>query len=138
MPADMPANNSLHAFLYCSTLAAQQPISVVGDIVKAAREKNARLGLTGVLIFDGQRFCQYLEGNAAAISDMLQNICLDPRHTDVIVQFHGPQEGPRHFQDWAIAYAELEEPIALDELMSFEGEEALLLFHQLLPSLDYC
>ena len=134
----MPPNSSLHAFLYCSTLSPQQPITVVGDIVKAAREKNARLELTGVLIFDGQRFCQYLEGPAPALSDMLQSICNDERHTDVIVQFHGPQDGPRQFQNWAIAYAELDEPIALDELMSFEGDEALLLFHRLLPSLDYC
>ena len=134
----MPPNSFLHAFLYCSMLSPHQPITVVGDIVKEAREKNVRLELTGVLIFDGQRFCQYLEGPASALSDVLQSICQDQRHTDINLQFHGPQEGPRHFKDWAIAYAELDKPGALGDIMSVDGDEALLLFRKLLPSLDYC
>ena len=134
----MSSSNTLSAFLYCSTLAPTQPISTVADIVKAAREKNTQLQLTGILIFDGQCFCQYLEGPESAISSVLASIYQDPRHADVNLQFHGPVDGERQFKDWAIAYAELEQDLSPEHITEFQGDEALHLFRQLLPSLDYC
>lgn len=134
----MSSSTALHAFLYCSALGATQPISVVADIVKAAREKNIKLQLTGILVFDGQRFCQYLEGPQASITTVLESIYRDSRHSDVHLQFHGPVDGDRQFQDWAIAYAETDEEISLDTMTGLDGDDALHLFRQLLPSLDYC
>ncbi|MDR2299640.1 MAG: BLUF domain-containing protein [Comamonas sp.] len=134
----MSSNTGLHAFLYCSSICPEQPVTVVGDIVKAAREKNTALSLTGILVFDGQHFCQYLEGPSSSVSSMLQSICEDHRHTDVMLQFHGPVDGERQFKGWAIAYAQSEQELALDKIANFEGREALALFRQLLPNLDYC
>lgn len=133
----MSLSTGLHAFLYCSSICPRQPVSVVGDIVKAAREKNAALNLTGILVFDGQHFCQYLEGPSSSVSSVLQSILEDNRHTDVRLQFHGPVDAERQFKDWAIAYAQSEQQLALDEIADFKGSEALALFRQLLPNLDY-
>ena len=121
----MSSSNTLSAFLYCSTLDPTQPISTVADIVKAAREKNTQLQLTGILIFDGQCFCQYLEGPESAISSVLASIYQDQRHADVNLQFHGPVDGERQFKDWAIAYAELEQDLSLEHITEFQGDEAL-------------
>ena len=134
----MSSKPALHAFLYCSSLGSAQPISVVADIVKAARDKNTKLQLTGILVFDGQCFCQYLEGPESSIAAVLESIYRDSRHTDVHLQFHGPVDGERQFQDWAIAYAETDEEISLNTMAEFDGDDALHLFRQLLPSLDYC
>ena len=50
----------------------------------------------------------------------------------------GPVDAERQFKDWAIAYAQSEQQLALDEIADFKGREALALFRQLLPNLDYC
>lgn len=57
-------NPALYEVLYVSTIAPDQPLSVVAEIAGRARVVNAELGITGLLIFDGQRFCQQLEGPA--------------------------------------------------------------------------
>lgn len=132
------SSSTLHAFLYCSSICPVQSVSVVGDIVKAARDKNTSLSLTGILVFDGQRFCQYLEGPESSVASVLQSIHRDTRHTDVTLQFHGPVRGDRQFKDWAIAYAESDTEMALDDLAGFKDGAALEIFRQLLPSLDYC
>lgn len=53
--------------VYSSQLAPSVPAECVADIVRTARQFNAAHGITGLLVFDGQRFCQYLEGPDAPI-----------------------------------------------------------------------
>ena len=55
-------NTALYEVLYVSTLAPDQPLQVVAEIAAHARPANASMDITGLLIFDGQRFCQQLEG----------------------------------------------------------------------------
>ncbi len=94
----------------------------MGDIVRTSREKNQHLGLTGILIFDGSRFCQYLEGPAQELNDVLTSIKKDQRHKDVKLQLHGPMHGERKFKGWSIAYAEVDEEISLAQMSMANGE----------------
>ena len=52
----MNVSPALYEVLYVSTLAPEQPLSVVAEIAGRARQVNAELDVTGLLIFDGQRF----------------------------------------------------------------------------------
>ena len=130
--------SQLYSFLYSSIFTPSYPITVVGELVKAARRKNAAQGLTGILVFDGVRFCQYLEGPQQNLADILATIENDPRHSDFRLHFHEQLDGPRQFRDWSIAYAEVEDEILLQELAAAQGQEALLHLRNLLPSLDFC
>ena len=130
--------SALHAFLYCSVFDPTQSAECVGDIVRTSREKNQHLGLTGILIFDGSRFCQYLEGPAQELNDVLTSIKKDQRHKDVKLQLHGPMHGERKFKGWSIAYAEVDEEISLAQMSTANGNDALLYLNDLLPSLDLC
>ena len=134
----MSTASALHAFLYCSVFEPSQPVECVGDIVRTSREKNQHLGLTGILIFDGSRFCQYLEGPAQELNDVLTSIKKDQRHKDVKLQLHGPMHGERKFKGWSIAYAEVDEEISLAQMSTANGNDALLYLNDLLPSLDLC
>lgn len=132
----MTRPETLFSFLYCSVLSPDQPTSCIADIVRTAREINANLNLSGLLVFDGHRFCQYLEGPQAPLAQILEKIMIDSRHTEVFVQHHGPAPDERKFKTWAIAYADVDDPKSLEFIAQTTGPEALQRLNQLLPSLD--
>ena len=57
-----------HQLLYISNLVAGVSYGVFAGICQVSRRRNAELGLVGVLLFDGHRFCQLLEGPTAALA----------------------------------------------------------------------
>lgn len=52
-------------------------------ILKISLANNARIGITGCLIFDGKGFLQILEGNRSSVETIYQAIEADPRHRNV-------------------------------------------------------
>ena len=89
----MKISSALYEVLYVSTLAPDQPTAVVAEIAAKARQVNAELDVTGLLIFDGQRFCQQLEGPQKAVLKLIERIRNDPRHVNVEVVHNGPWRG---------------------------------------------
>ena len=72
-------------------------------IVNVALDRNAKLLVTGALVFTGKRFAQVLEGSAGAVDELMTSICRDRRHTDVdVVQVVELEK--RRFPDWSMAY----------------------------------
>ena len=130
----MTHSSSLHELLYCSTLARQAPIRVVADIAGKARSANLQRGITGLLIFDGQHFCQQLEGDEQVLA-LMERISDDPRHTDVTVLHQGPLAS-RRFKRFSLGYTPVEDVEALERLQRLRGESAVEAFVGLLESLD--
>jgi len=81
-----------------------EAVSTVADIVKLARERNGQLGVTGALLFTGDRFAQVLEGTRGAVKELMVSINRDPRHTDVTVIREGTVAEAR-FAQWTLAYS---------------------------------
>ena len=52
-----------------STLAPDQPLQVVAEIAAHARPANASMDITGLLIFDGQRFASNWKGRRRQCSN---------------------------------------------------------------------
>lgn len=75
----------------------------IQEILTAARSRNAALGVTGVLYFDGSYFLQVLEGPQGAIAEVFASILADPRHTDLRVVERGPI-ATRSFAGWDMAW----------------------------------
>ena len=103
---------ALYEVLYVSTLAPLHPPTVVAEIAARARHVNAELDVTGLLIFDGQRFCQQLEGPQKSVLKLIERIRNDPRHINVEVLHHGPLAG-RRFQQFTLAFSTVEDVDAL-------------------------
>lgn len=127
----------LHQLIYTSEIADDVPAGTVGDIVRHARLKNKRLGLTGLLIFDGETFCQYLEGPYEALSSVRDVIARDVRHLNYKEVHFGPSADlGRIFHNWSIAYADAAE----DEMQALINAGTGLAFFAalttILPSLD--
>lgn len=126
---------SLHEILYCSVLAPGQAPNVVGKIVSTARLRNAGQAVTGLLVFDGLRFCQHFEGPSAVVTDLMHRIGQDPRHTDIRVAYEGPL-AQRRYLNFDMGFAATEEPEDMAGIHSLDGEVALQRFLALRPSFD--
>ena len=103
----MTQDQTLYEILYCSTLVQDLSPRTVGAIVSQARGRNAEHGITGLLVLDGLRFCQHLEGPREAVQALMQRIERDPRHVDVRIAYEGGDvltrlAAKKHFYDCLI------------------------------------
>lgn len=96
----------LDRWFYISTsrLQPSQIDQSIQDIVNVSTSRNLSLGVTGALLFTGQRFAQYLEGPPAALAELKESICRDERHEAVHTIASGPADH-RRFLGWSLAYA---------------------------------
>lgn len=98
-----------HQLLYISHLVAGVRYDAFAAICKVSRKRNAEHSLTGVLLFDGHRFCQLLEGPADAVAQLRQSIAHDPRHEFMTVLVDRSHAGPTMQAVWQAGYCEADE-----------------------------
>jgi hypothetical protein len=75
----------------------------IHQILKSSRSNNARVGVTGALLFNSGCFAQVLEGSSSAVSETFERIQWDDRHSDVLVLEYGPVAA-RAFPDWSMSF----------------------------------
>lgn len=95
----------MRQLIYISTVARDAVPMHSGQILKKSQDNNARDGVTGLLYFDGKRFLQVLEGDAAAVARTYGRIKRDPRHRAVVILSDRAVE-TRDFGDWSMAWKE--------------------------------
>ena len=79
------------------------------ELLAKAREKNQRLGITGMLLYKDGDFIQLLEGDQQAVKGLLNTISADPRHTGTIVMIEEEVDG-RLFGDWSMGFRDYSDP----------------------------
>lgn len=87
----------------------------VKEMTRKAAQKNADLGITGVLFTSGGLFVQVLEGPQEAVESLFASIEADPRHRDVIVLETEHEVTERLFPEWSMERLTLD-PGAKDRL----------------------
>ena len=95
--------------LYVSRLAPDCTWEVVKEVVASARTHNPAHDITGALLFDGERFCQLIEGAEADVRALVHKIWNDARHTAPRLRFAGPSSIGRTTQRWVSGYCESHE-----------------------------
>ena len=78
----------------------------LAQLLASARSKNARLELTGALLYENGRFIQVLEGPEVAVRALYAKIKADPRHRG----FHmvsNEHITVRQFPDWTMGFHSL-------------------------------
>ena len=131
----MTQDQTLYEIIYCSTLVPDLAPPTVGAIVTQARARNAEQGITGLLVFDGMRFCQHLEGPREAVEALMGRIVRDPRHVDIRIAYEGALISLR-YTGFGLGLEESEGPHLMSGVHALEGETALLHFLALRPSFD--
>lgn len=125
----------LRTFIYISELAPSCSPSEVGHILKLARTNNAIHGETGVLLFDGERFAQRVEGEPQALGRLLSNLLQDPRHRQLRI-LCDMNTATRRYESFQMGYAACEEPAAMARLAQSQGEAAIDAFDALVACAD--
>ncbi|MBP6763622.1 MAG: BLUF domain-containing protein [Rubrivivax sp.] len=90
----------IHQIVYCSRAAAGINDAAVEGILKSAHRNNPRNGITGLLVFGGGMFFQWIEGPRANIRKLMEVIKADSRHESVVVLSETEEVRERLFPDW--------------------------------------
>lgn len=109
----------VYHLVYVSTASKTMRTSQLDDLLAVARQPNALVGITGLLVYGGGNFMQLLEGSRSEVEKIYRRIEADPRHFDVttILSVDSPE---RWCADWAMAYTRQ------DDQTEIEGFRALL------------
>jgi hypothetical protein len=92
----------MHQLTYISTAREELAQTDINAILAASRRNNSNANITGLLVYDGVRFLQALEGDQAAIEAAFQRIKADPRHRAAVMLSLG-KTASREFGLWDMA-----------------------------------
>jgi hypothetical protein len=88
---------------YVSTATEQFGDAEIAALLRHSRQKNARRGLTGFLLFKEGQFMQVLEGEDDQVRELYAVIAADPRHTAVRTLLSDPIT-ERQFSTWSMGF----------------------------------
>ena len=78
-------------------------VAELSELLTQAREKNGRLGVTGMLLYRLGAFLQLLEGEPETLQRLYKTIRADARHRNVVTLLDDPTE-ERNFADWSMGF----------------------------------
>lgn len=94
--------------IYVSTATVPFSVPDLKNLLGRARQRNARSGLTGMMVYSRGVFLQALEGQASAVIDTFARIKNDPRHAEVITLRRGSLASGRMFGTWSMGFKDEE------------------------------
>ncbi len=112
----MGASDPVHRLIYVSASVEYLDEAALEALLTQARANNARLGITGLLLYGEGTFLQLLEGPRDAVAALYATIRDDPRHVRCLV-LDEEDHVERLFGDWRMAFRRL----TRDALASQEG-----------------
>lgn len=124
--------------LYISRFSGTLGDTGLRGVLQQARDNNLRHAVTGVLLFDGERFVQLIEGPSERVRALTALLASDIRHGAFQPLIKGPSDA-RRYPGWQAGYAELD---AVDRFVLEMAEAAgntpvmLAAFDRLVRSAD--
>ena len=100
--------------VYISTARPSVDQHEVGRILASSRRRNQADRISGLLVHDGVRFLQALEGERAAIETTYARIRGDQRHRATVI-LSEREVTVREFGDWSMAWGRV---AAIDQRLS--------------------
>jgi hypothetical protein len=99
----MRAGPPLATLCYQSRAKRRPSSEDLAELVLEARERNKKFGVTGMLVHEGDRFFQWLEGPGSALEGLWSSIKRDDRHEDI--ELLGEGVTPiRLFSEWDLRF----------------------------------
>ncbi len=98
--------DALHHIMYTSTAIRPMDVTDLSDLLRQARDKNDRLGVTGMLLYRSGSFLQLIEGEAETLRGLYATIRDDARHRNVITLMDEAAEA-RDFESWTMGFRHL-------------------------------
>jgi hypothetical protein len=120
----------MYSVAYVSTAAKTYSDEELDQILAESRDWNGKVGITGLLLYKGDNFMQFLEGPQEAVLYILGKIRTDSRHHSMIVILQ-QEQAKREFDSWSMGFtrcdAVKEAPEGFTDLweLPFSSEEFL-------------
>lgn len=89
--------------IYASAASHDLETEALLELLQVARDNNARLGLTGMLLYAEGSFFQVLEGPAEVVDTLYTKIERDQRHQQVTLIIREPIPR-RYFDAWTMGF----------------------------------
>jgi len=96
--------------LYTSEARVSFSPGELTELLAAARRRNERVGVTGMLLFCRGHFLQMLEGDARDVIATFERIEKDGRHAHVTTLYRGHSPVGRAFAEWSMGFHRIEGP----------------------------
>lgn len=93
----------LDSLVYVSSAVKLLSPEEIEYLLTRARERNEEYGITGVLLYIGGNFMQYIEGPTGNLGVIYKIIQEDKLHTGIILVTRESVD-EREFGDWSMAY----------------------------------
>ena len=117
------ASQSIHHIVYCSQVAQHMDQEALEKIIVTAKHHNPRFGITGLLVFGGGIFFQWLEGPRDNVTSLFKIITADPRHSEIVLLTKEDEFRERLFPNWDMELVEAEDIRAVLEDAMHEASD---------------
>ena len=78
----------------------------IAQILLSSRSNNAKLEVTGLLVYKDGSVLQFLEGPDENVRKLFEKISQDKRHRNIILLYQKPIEN-RDFPEWTMGFSDL-------------------------------
>ena len=100
----------LYYLVYVSSATGLYSRADLDTILAQSHANNARLDISGALLYKDGNLMQVLEGERTAVEGLYATISRDPRHHGAIRILDGTQSN-RQFAGWSMAFRDLNAPV---------------------------
>jgi Sensors of blue-light using FAD len=97
------STEDLFQLMYISSGVRSYSDQALEDILATARRKNARLDISGLLLYLDGNFLQVLEGREADVRRLYATIGKDTRHRGLVL-LHADPAKDRSFRNWSMGF----------------------------------
>jgi hypothetical protein len=102
---------NLVQLIYVSSATKPLTSGELRSLLKLARARNVRRGISGILLYKNGSFLQVIEGEPPAVDELFGKINKDPRH-DGVVLLSRREIKEHNFPSWSMGF------LAVDEIGS--------------------
>lgn len=128
----------LYHVVYCSRAAGNVDDAEVSRIVATSQRDNPARRITGVLMFAGGVFFQWIEGPRSQIKELMAAIRADPRHDDIVTLSETEETRERLYPDWDMEQVEADDirEVLQDALDTAEDQSNITALERILKRLE--
>lgn len=119
-----------------SVLAQGHDATAFARLAQRARLRNPALGVSGAMLFDGQRCCHWLHGTPEAVDLALAQCAQDPYHEQLKVVLHASLPPTPWDDGWRAGYVDTESIDAWLDACGQDGDAAIAALTKMLAFAD--
>jgi hypothetical protein len=128
----------LGTFVYCSRTAEGVADAEVDRIIEWSQRRNVDRDITGVLVFGGGVFFQWIEGPPAEVELLIASLHGDKRHYDIVPLDRSVEKRERLYPNWEMELVGADDIRAVlrEALESAEDANNIAALKRILEHLD--